>query len=313
MDAEPHVRQRGGAARQESATSKLRRATRGLGEVLAPEDADEPILAPVARAALFEWLNELGAAEELKQAGLKPRTTALLHGPPGCGKTTLVHHLAARLGLPMLTVGAESLFDSAFGASERNMAKLFDAVEASEVRCVLFLDEIDAIGVKRQEDRGGGATHARGAMLTVMLRRMEHWDGGLMAAATNRPEALDTALWRRFGLQVAIDLPGDDERFAILRRYLHPWSLPEDDVDRICALTDGASPALLRGVAEGIKRALVLGARMGWEINDPVAVLARIVAGLRPPPEIEPPPLWEGRDVMRKGLAGLSWPPVRGV
>lgn len=279
--------------------------------MLAPEDSEPPILAPTARAALVEWMAELDLADELKKAGIKPRSTCLLHGPPGCGKTTLVHHFAARLGLPMLLVGAENLFGQYLGESEKNMARLFDAVEQAETRCIIFLDEIEAAGRKRGDERSG-ADHARANTLTVLLRRIERFEGGFLVGATNVPEQLDAALWRRFALQLAVDLPGEDERFAILRRYGTPFDFADEDLDRLCVLTDGASPALLRGVMEGIKRALILGPRLGWEIGDPVRVLARVAGAVRPPPEFDPPPLlWQGRDEIERGLRGMNWPPAR--
>ena len=183
---------------------------------------------------------------------------------------------------------------------------LYDELDAFQTRD-LFHYESDHRGM------GCGCEVKLHGVRSIVARRRGRQKQNTFDAVrnANRPKALDPALWRRFGLQVAIDLPGDDERFAILSRYLDPWQLPEADMDMLCALTDGASPALLRGVAEGIKRTLVLGPRMKWRTDEPVAVLTRIVAGLRPPPEIDPPPLWTGRDVMTKGLAGMSWPPVR--
>jgi SpoVK/Ycf46/Vps4 family AAA+-type ATPase len=301
----------GRSGRKESPTSVLRRHTRGLGEVLAPEDSEPPILAPAARAALLEWMVELDMADALKAAGIKPRATCLLHGPPGCGKTTLVHHFAGRLGIPMLLVGSENLFGSYLGESEKNMTRLFDTVEQADVRCVIFLDEVDAVGGRRNRE-ALGADNARNSMLGVLLRRIERFEGGFLVGATNLPDRLDPALWRRFALQLAVDLPGEDERFAIMRRYGAPFGFSDDDLDRLCALTDGASPALLRGVMEGLKRALILGPRLKWDVADVVQVMTRVVAAVRPPPEFDPPPpLWQGRDEIRRGLAGMTWPPGR--
>ena len=286
----------------------LRRSLGAMAEVLAPEAAEEPILAPAARAAVFEWLAELRAEDELRAVGLKPRATALLHGPPGCGKTTLAHHLAARLGIPMVLVGSENVFRPYLGESEAVIDKLFKALATASVPCLVFLDEIEAVGGSRARNNRGGADNARSSVPTVLLRRIEQFTG-LLVAATNRPQDLDTALWRRFHLQVAVDLPGDDERFAILRRYGLPFAFADADLDRLCELTDGASPALLRGVMEGVKRALVIGPRIGRDLSQPVPVFARIVASVMPPPEIMPPPLWEPGGAA--ALAAMTWPPRR--
>jgi len=123
--------------------------------------------------------------------------------------------------------------------------------------------------------------------------------------ATNRAKDIDTALWRRFGLQVEIDLPGPDERFSILRRYGLPFEFADDDLDLLADLTAGASPALLRDLMEGMKRALIMGPRLSLDMTDPSKVFARIVAASQPPPEIEKPPLW----LSTSGLSGMSWPP----
>lgn len=291
-----------------AAATTLRHELRGLAEVMAPDEAEEPILGGATRAAMVEWLAEIRAADNLVEVGLKPRSTALLFGPPGCGKTTLAHHIAARLGYPMALVGAETLFKPYLGESEQAMDRLFRAMDRTEVPCMLFLDEVEAIGGKRDQNLRGGADNARTAMLTVLLRRIERFKG-MLVAATNRPQDLDPALWRRFGLQVEVGLPGDDERFAILRRYGLPFQFSDDDLDILTALTSGASPALLRGVMEGIKRALVLGPLMRRNAGSALSVIGRVVASVSPPPEIQGVPLWSGTI---DDVAGMAWPPVRG-
>ncbi len=285
----------------------LRRVLSKFGTVMLPDEADEPILAKPVRETMFAWMQEINAADELAAAGLQPRRTALLSGPPGCGKTTLAHHLAARLGLPMLSVGSETVMQMYLGEGERLLAALFDALDKLDGRVLLFMDEIDAIGGHRDKNSHGGADNARTSILTVLMRRFERF-AGYALAATNRAKDIDPALWRRFHMQIVIDLPGPDERFAILRRYGAPFVLHDDAVDALTDATDGASPALLRGLMDGMKRALILGPRIKQAVDDPVAVFARIVASLKPPPEIELPPLWCDDAA---ALRGIPWPPTR--
>ena len=283
------------------------RAYFGQGyEIMAPGDAEEPILAPNVRVALFAWLAEIRAADELKAVGLKPRSTALFYGPPGCGKTTMAHHLAARLGLPLLVVGSENIISSGWGEAEQALTKLFAKLKAAPSPVVAFIDEIEGIGGSRDKNTHGGADNARTSLLGVMLRKIETYEG-FFIGATNRPDDIDQALWRRFHLQVSIDLPGGEERFAIIRRYGLPFQFTDDDVDLLTDLTEGASPALLRGVMEGVKRALVIGARIGIDITDPVRVFSRVLTSVKPPPEIENPPLWHSAEA----VCALSWPPAR--
>jgi len=300
------IRRRRADDGSEDPVATLKSHFRGMGDILAPGDAEEPILAPAVRVALFAWLSEIRARDELKAVGLKPRNTGLFYGPPGCGKTTMAHHLAARLGMPLLLLGSETIISSGWGDAERALAELFDKLKTAPTPCVAFIDEMEGIGGSRDKNTGGSADNARTMLMGVLLRRLETYDGFLVAA-TNRAEYIDQALWRRFHLQVPIDLPGADERFAILRRYGLPFEFADEDIDILTDLTVGASPALLRGVMEGVKRALIIGPRIGLDITDPAKVFRRVVASVAPPPEIERPPLW----VSQSGLANLSWPPAR--
>lgn len=294
---------RAGRRINDKKAEQLRREFAEFGEIRMPADAEEPVLAPGPRAALFEWLMEMRAADDLAEVGLVARSSALLFGPPGCGKTTFAHHLAARLGLPMLEVGAEGIMAKYMGESEGKVARLFGLLEAQEQPMILFLDEIDAIGGSRAKNTGGSADNARSSM--------EQY-AGIMIAATNRPGDLDPALWRRLHLQVSIDLPGEDERFAILRRYGAPYRWADEDIDTLVDLTLGASPALLRGVMEGVKRALVLAERLGRTGETASDVIRRVVSSVAPPPELDPPPLWTMDDrALAADFSDMTWPPAR--
>lgn len=303
----------------ENPAVQLRRALGGAAEVLEPSDCEEPILSAPVRSAVFGWLAELNARAELAKVGVKPRSAALLVGPPGCGKTTLAHHLAARLGVPMVSVGAENLISSALGGSEQKIAGLFHALGKladAGAPAVLFMDEIDAVGGKRKDASGdtGGAVSAMNSSLTVLLRKVESFKG-IFIAATNRGDSLDHALWRRFGMQIEVEIPDAESRWAILNRYGTPYSFSVETLDAISAVTIGAAPSLLRGLMEGVKRQIILGAKRYPNFTPSIAgTFAVVVAQTRPHPELTPPPLWEdprgALETLSRAHGNQVWPPV---
>ncbi|TCS24130.1 ATPase family protein associated with various cellular activities (AAA) [Acidomonas methanolica] len=294
----------------EDACERLRSILGVHMDIRAPGDAEEPILGLHVRQVLAQWMAEIRAADELRVVGIKPRANALLYGPPGCGKTTMAHHFAARLGLPMVVVGSEHLIGAFLGESGKNIAKLFDGLAVADTQVVLFMDEVEAIGASRGARTGGQCDDEKNSALTVLLRKVEEFNAGYFIAATNMPDNIDAALWRRFNMQIGIALPGADERFAILKRYLSPFTLPDDDLDCLAEATDGASPALLRELMEGIKRGLIVRPRLRLAIDSAPEMFAAIISATMPPPEMEVPKLWSRADTL-KSLSRLSWPPIR--
>ncbi|WP_372397078.1 ATP-binding protein [Azospirillum sp. HJ39] len=281
-------------------------AIRRFAEVLMPEACEAPILSRPVRTAIHQWRVELGAGTELEAVGLKPRRKAMLYGPPGCGKTTLAHHLSARLGLPLVLVNAAAMISKYVGETGANVNELFDQIIQQQDRCVLFLDEFDSLCAKRMSEQSGAARN-RNETVVALLQKIDQFAGTLLAA-TNRSDDIDPAIWRRFGMHLDILEPDDECRMAIITRYLAPFTLDQRALEVLCMATAGASPALLRQLMEGVKRDMVIAPKLKLPM-DCKSVFSRLIVSVRPHADMQQPPLWAVADA-RSRVEAMPWPPV---
>lgn len=188
----------------------------GLTLLKAPE---LPGVRPIFRADLQETLDQLveerRQPDRLAEAGLRPSRSAIFEGPPGVGKTLAARWVAGQLGLPLYILDLTAVMSSMLGRTGANVRAALDF--AKNRPCVLFLDEIDAIAKRRNDDADIGELKR---LVTVILQEVDAWPStGLLLAATNHPELIDRALWRRFDLQVKFPAPAPAETEEAVRRF----------------------------------------------------------------------------------------------
>lgn len=292
--------------REKHERGELRKQFSPYGELFFPSEAIAPILTPVVREALTAWMIEMSSAAALKRVGLKPRSRALLTGPPGCGKTTLAHHVAARIGLPLLVIQSTEVITKWIGGTGENIGRLFREARREKGKVALFFDEFDSMADKRISSETSAAKEKNNHVI-ALLQEMDRFDG-MLYAATNRATDIDPAVWRRFNLQIQIGLPGQLERFAIVKLYMAPFTVADATVEALVEALDGASPALIREACENVKRALVLAPKLRLA-NDLVSILERFAASSAPAEGMPVPTLWHDLDEVRDVLEAAPWPP----
>ena len=236
-----------------------------------------------AKLELNEVVDFLKNADRFTAVGAKIPKGVLLVGPPGTGKTLLARAVAGEAGVPFFSISGSEFVEMFVGVGASRVRDLFEQAKAN-APCIVFIDEIDAVGRQRGAGLGGG-NDEREQTLNQLLTEMDGFEGNtgiIIIAATNRPDVLDAALLRpgRFDRQVVVDRPDYAGRVEILRVHARGKTLAKDvDVEKIARRTPGFTGADLSNL---LNEAAILAARRNLteismdEVND---AIDRVLAG----------------------------------
>jgi SpoVK/Ycf46/Vps4 family AAA+-type ATPase len=198
-----------------NANSNRDRAQDFIYELTPHRDLDDLVLPEEVRSACNDLVEEHHRSDLLRSYGLEPRHRVLLAGPPGNGKTSLAESLATSLMVPMFVVRYDGIVASYLGETAKRLRHLFDYVCTRQ--CVLFFDEFDTLGKER------GDAHETGEIKRVVSSLLLHIDSlpsyVVIVTATNHPELLDRAVWRRFQLRLHLPNPGPAELEEWFNRF----------------------------------------------------------------------------------------------
>ena len=236
-----------------------------------------------AKLELTEVVDFLKNADRFTAIGAKIPKGVLLVGPPGTGKTLLAKAVAGEAGVPFFSISGSEFVEMFVGVGASRVRDLFEQAKAN-APCIVFIDEIDAVGRQRGAGLGGG-NDEREQTLNQLLTEMDGFEGNtgiILIAATNRPDVLDAALMRpgRFDRQVVVDRPDYSGRTEILNVHSRGKTLSKDvDLDKIARRTPGFTGADLANL---LNEAAILAARRNLteismdEVND---AIDRVLAG----------------------------------
>ncbi|CAD5928562.1 ATP-dependent zinc metalloprotease FtsH 3 [Planktothrix agardhii] len=236
-----------------------------------------------AKLELSEVVDFLKNSDRFTAVGAKIPKGVLLVGPPGTGKTLLAKAVAGEAGVPFFSISGSEFVEMFVGVGASRVRDLFEQAKTN-APCIVFIDEIDAVGRQRGAGLGGG-NDEREQTLNQLLTEMDGFEGNngiIIIAATNRPDVLDSALMRpgRFDRQVVVDRPDYNGRAEILRVHARGKTLAKDvDLDKIARRTPGFTGADLSNL---LNEAAILAARRNLteismdEVND---AIDRVLAG----------------------------------
>lgn len=211
------------------------------------------VLEPLTQSQIDEFVNIVINSSKLEILGLDVPKTLILYGQPGCGKTSIAHYISYQTGLPLVLARLDSLVSSLLGSTSKNIRKIFDYVR--DFPSILFLDEFDAIAKARDDQKEIGELKR---VINSLLQNMDSMPNHcVLIAATNHPELLDKAVWRRFLQKVEVGMPKDKSLVELIRLFCGEGQ--EKVVNQIfntkgmMSIFEGMSPADMKNLFDRAK------------------------------------------------------------
>jgi len=230
-----------------------RETAAALAEIIFPSEVEgtAPLFNSTVTQAVGTIVDEWADFESLATVGIVPSKTCLIYGAPGTGKTRLALWVARRLELPVVLVKLDGLVSSFLGTTARNIGNLF--AFANRYRCVLLLDEFDAIAKVRDDPQEVGEIKR---VVNALLQNLDvRQNIGLTIGITNHPKLLDPAVWRRFEVQLEIPKPDFEVRKAIAAMFMPPVTAPDSHLRLIAWFTEGSTGAEIEALVRTYKKA----------------------------------------------------------
>ena len=265
-----------------------------------------------AKQEMQEIVDFLKSPQKYTELGGKIPKGALLVGPPGTGKTLLAKAVAGEAGVPFFSMSGSDFVEMFVGVGASRVRDLFEQAK-QKAPCIIFIDEIDAVGRARSKNPAMGGNDERENTLNALLTEMDGFgtnSGIITLAATNRADMLDSALLRagRFDRQIHVDLPDLNERKEVFLVHLKPLKLADDvDVDFLARQTPGFSGA---DIANVCNEAALIAARFNRENvgkQDFLDAVDRIIGGLEKKTKVMTESEKRSIAIHEAGHATISW------
>jgi len=212
----------------------------------------EIILSDAIEKRINDFIKVVQQKDKFKSLGLPLQSTLLLHGAPGVGKTSIAKYISMHTGLPLVIARLDSLISSLLGNTAKNIRQVFEYADSKP--CILFLDEFDAIAKARDDQHETGELKR---VINSLLQNIDHFSrDNMLVAATNHPELLDKAIWRRFNTIIEVGRLDEEGIVRMLQSYLGRFNkdflVDRKKYDKIVALFALKTPSDIRTIINNV-------------------------------------------------------------